>query len=136
MKYRGFIIDKDYNNNIRREGKGNETECGFVCRVYREDDKYRKNCIEKFYLITDEDYDWKETDSEYTAIINYIDSHFDELVKKAGRPNYDKVYGQLCSMANWLVAAFTKGDLEQIIGTEIAITKAEFDTIVGHDYFD
>ncbi len=136
MKYRGFIIDKDYSNIIRREGKNNETECGFVCRVYTEDDKYRKNCIDKFYLISDEDYDWKENDSEYTGLINYVDKNYDDLIKKAKMPTYDRVSCQLCSMANWLIAAFTKSDLDQIIGTEIAITKAEFNKIVGHDYFD
>lgn len=138
MQYKDFIIEKEYTSNIHRLSQSGEDrkEAGYICRFYHPEDNLREHCFASVPLVSGEDYDWKDDDGEITAIINYVDNHYEELISKANRLNGERAYSILQSLTNWMITSFKANDLKEIIESEIDFSKEEFNQIAGYDYFE
>ena len=128
MKYRGFDITKQFTNDIFNASR-KKVEYGFRCRVFFTEDVYHQKIIDDFCvtepksLIADDDW-------ESTAIINYIDTHYDELVMKGKSMDREKAYKMLCKTAAWIKEHCDEKEYLNFIKTAADVSKDEFESLL------
>lgn len=82
MKYKGFIIQKDYASDIFRKNSKGEFEArgGYRCRIYADDDKNLQNILVVVEFAYGFELSYDETADVVDLIMEYIDENKDELL--------------------------------------------------------
>ncbi len=93
MRYKGFIIQKDFANDIyRKDDEGIVKECGgYRCRIYSQNDESLQNLLAVVEFAYGHELTFDERCDVADSIMEYIEENHEQLLKLENAENISDI---------------------------------------------